>query len=274
MKALAAVGTGAVGVLSAIMGMLPGPLVAQAGAAPMQRIIAAVQDADYRADLPALRRLHIELEPQLRNPRRARAARYWRGFAMWRRALNAANLNLPADSILVDLDGSLTEFGAALAIDSSYVEAKIGAAAVLMNTAYFRRDEVVRSGEHMRRALRILAEVKGADPDNPRLVFVAAARTYWAAPESGGDRRLAIQEVDHALRRAEARPAGRPPLEPTWGVAELHMQLAFFHLNLPIPELDLARRHAQSALDRRPDWQYVREILLPQIEAAGQRRKG
>jgi hypothetical protein len=274
MKALAAVRMGSVGVLSAMMGMLPGPLAAQAGAAPMKGIIAAVQDADYRADLPALRRLPIELEPLLRDPAMARAARYWRGFALWRRALNAANLNLPADSILVDLDGSLTEFSAALAIDTSYVEAKIGAAAVLMNAAYFRREEAVRSAEHMRRALRTLAEVKGVDPDNPRLVFVAAARTYWAAPESGGDRRLAIQEAGHALRLAEARPDGGPTLEPTWGVAELHMQLAFFHLNLPVPELDLARRHAQRALDRRPDWQYVRDMLLPQIEAASQRRKG
>jgi hypothetical protein len=229
-------------------------------------LAAAVREADYRGDLAGLRRLHARMEPFLADTALARDARYWRGFALWRRALNAANEGAPADSITADLEASVAEFREALALDSAYVEAKIGAAAGLMNAAHFRRADRQRSAALMTDALRLLAAVRRVDPDNPRLAFVAAGRTYWAPPEYGGDRQRAIAEVERALERLRPTPGGAP-LEPTWGEAELHMQLAFFNLNLAPPNREAAWRHARVALDLRPDWHYVKDILIPQIEA-------
>src|SRR5215207_2970030 len=105
--------------------------------AALLRLAAEARDADYRGDLARLRSVFHEMAPYTDAARVARAARYWRGFAMWRRALNATNDGSPADSIDRDLASAVEEYRRALAIDSSYVEAKIGLAASLMNRAYF-----------------------------------------------------------------------------------------------------------------------------------------
>ena len=58
------------------------------------------------------------------------------------------------------------------------------------------------------------------------------------------------------------------PLEPTWGEAELHMNLAWSHLGRATPDLDAAESNARAALAIVPHWHYVRDILLPQIREA------
>jgi hypothetical protein len=228
-------------------------------------LAAAVQDADYRGDLSLLRHLHARLGLFLADSALARDARYWRGFALWRRALNAANEGMAPDGLAADSENSVDEFRAALALDSTYVEAKIGAAASLMNAAYFRMADGPRATALMTEALKFLAAARRADPRNPRLAFVAAARTYWAPPQQGGDRQRAIADVERALAAMDHTARDPRALEPTWGMPELHMQLAFFNLNLMPPNRDAARRHARVALDLRPDWHYVRDLLLPQI---------
>ncbi len=231
-------------------------------------LIAQVQEADYLGDLAELRRLHSRMEPLLSDSALARDIRYWRGFALWRRATNAANEGVLADSIIADLEASAVEFQEALILDTGYVEARIGKAAVLMNAAHFRRHDWDRATVFMTEALRLVADARKADPDNPRLVFVAAARTYWALREYGGDRLRAIAEVERALAANRQAAPGRSPLEPVWGEAELHMQLAFFHLNVDPPHHQAARHHARRALALSPRWHYVRDILLPQIESS------
>src|SRR5688572_23276455 len=92
-------------------------------------LAAEIRDADYRGDLARLRSLFTEAEPYTRTPEVARVAHYWRGFALWRRALNAANENGSVGDIIRDFEHANVEFSRALALDSTYVEAQIGLAA-------------------------------------------------------------------------------------------------------------------------------------------------
>ena len=46
------------------------------------------------------------------------------------------------------------------------------------------------------------------------------------------------------------------------------MSLAWSNLNASSPDLDEAERDARSALKLVPEWDYVRDILLPQIVKA------
>ncbi|HVE77552.1 MAG TPA: hypothetical protein VNA89_01760 [Gemmatimonadaceae bacterium] len=232
-------------------------------------LVSEVQDADYRGDLTRLRSVYHAMAPYTSDPELARAARYWRGFAMWRRALNALNaLNDggSADSVDRDVAASIDEYRAALALDSSYVEAKIGLAAGLGNRAYFARGDTARAFAYVREAASLLRALRQDAPDNPRMLFVYGAQHYWTPPAFGGSREGAIALVEDHLR---AGPAGPPPsdlLEPRWGEAELHMIVAFFIANMPQPDLDAAERHARAALAAVPHWHYVRDVLVPQIE--------
>jgi hypothetical protein len=55
---------------------------------------------------------------------------------------------------------------------------------------------------------------------------------------------------------------------PDWGKPETLMALAWGNLNAAAPDLAAAYGQAHAALGLQPDWFYVRDILLPQIEVA------
>jgi len=58
------------------------------------------------------------------------------------------------------------------------------------------------------------------------------------------------------------------PLTPSWGEPENLMSLAWCSLNKSSPDAAQAENYARQALALVPDWHYVRDILLPQIQSA------
>ncbi|MEZ5320237.1 MAG: hypothetical protein R2752_22735 [Vicinamibacterales bacterium] len=54
-------------------------------------IVAAIRRADYEGDRDALRRLESDLAARDTSPADESRVHYWRGFALWRRAINAFN---------------------------------------------------------------------------------------------------------------------------------------------------------------------------------------
>ena len=63
------------------------------------------------------------------------------------------------------------------------------------------------------------------------------------------------------------------PLEPSWGEPELLMSLAWSNLNRTAPDLDAAEKNADAALRLVPCWHYLKDMLLPQIREAQEKRK-
>jgi tetratricopeptide (TPR) repeat protein len=231
-------------------------------------LVAPVQDADYRGDLGRLRSLVAEMEPFTRDPSLAGAARYWRGFAHWRHALNSLNDGAPPDSVDADFAAAIIEFREALRIDPSDVESQIGLAAGLGNRAFFNMGRAEGAG-FMAEYVPLLNAIRRRAPDNPRMMFVAAASLFWAPADRGGDRDAALSMLERGIRLAESSPANADPLVASWGEAELHMLLAWFSVNLAPPQSARALRHAEAALALRPHWRYVRDILIPQVRQRG-----
>jgi catechol 2,3-dioxygenase-like lactoylglutathione lyase family enzyme len=229
------------------------------------RLVTAVQDADYRGDLRRLRSIAGQMEPYTAYPSLAASARYWRGFAHWRHALNSLNDGAPPDSADQDFAAAIAEFRAALALDSSDVEAAIGLAAGLSNRGYFNQRAPERASAFRNELGPLLQRIREAAPDNPRMMFVTSAGLFWAPKDRGGSREQAIAMLERGIRLAAAPSPVTDTLEPTWGEAELHMLLGWFSLNLDPPQAVTALRHADAALELRPHWRYVRDNLLPQI---------
>lgn len=229
------------------------------------RLVVAVQDADYRGDLARLRSLTADMTPFTTHATLARPARYWRGFAYWRHALNSLNDGTPPDSVDRDFAAALAEFREALALDSTDVEARIGLAAGLGNRAYFNRAAPERSSAFLAELRTVLERLRREAPDNPRMMFVASASLFWAPPARGGDRGQALAMLDRGIRLEAARPPAADTLAPSWGRAELHMLRGWFSLNLAPPDVAGALGHAEAALFLRPHWRYVRDNLLPRI---------
>jgi hypothetical protein len=230
-------------------------------------LVAKVRRADYEGDRVALARLRDALTIVRDDPALAARIYYWRGFAMWRRALNGFNDRVAPAELDQDLSECVTEFRAALAKAPDWVEAKIGAASCLVNQSFLRLSRPDQTSRDLfAESASLLGEVRDAAPENPRFLWVYGANQWYAPPERGGGQDAAIATYTRGLvsiRRRSGRATD--PLDPTWGEPELLMNLAFAHLNRATPNRRTAERFARQALDRVPHWRYVREILLPQI---------
>jgi len=238
--------------------------------ATVTTIIQSIQRADYEGDRAALKRLHGELARFVDDKELASRVRYWRGFAMWRRALNGFNESVDRSELAEDLTKCVEDFRGALERDPGFVDAKGGAASCLVNhSSLLMRSDNARAREFFQQSADFLKDALATAPDNPRLLWVQGANQFYTAPERGGGQGLAIATYQRGLELAQRQKARViDPLEPTWGEPELLMNLAFANLNKANRDVAAAERHAEQALALVPYWHYVRDILLPQIRKA------
>jgi hypothetical protein len=234
------------------------------------RLVAEIRRADYEADRSALARLHGELAADPGGGPLAARVLYWRGFAMWRRALNGFNDNAGKPELMEDLKAGIADFEASLRSDPNFTDAKIALASCSVNLSFLSSGPERMAG--YRRQWDLLGEAQKESPDNPRLAWVLGAAQFYAPPPQGGQEK-AIQTYTAGLESARReRAAG--PLDPTWGEPELLMNLAFANLNRKEPDLDAADRFAREALAKVPSWHYVRDVLIPQIAEARKKSGG
>jgi len=233
------------------------------------RIVTQIQRADYEGDRPALKRLHDELAPIPEDNKLASRVLYWRGFALWRRAINGFNESPTPTDLEQDLTQAVTEFNDAVARDLAFVEPKIGAGSSLGYLMYLNKKDPTRVQELFQQSSPLLKEAMATAPDNPRLLWVLGPIRWSSPPERGGGQDKAIEIYNKGLE--VVRDHNRDvvdPLEPSWGEPELLMSLAWSNLNRTASDLNAAEQYAEAALKLVPYWHYVRDILMPQIRAA------
>jgi hypothetical protein len=200
------------------------------------QIIGKIQRSDYEGDRAALKRMYGELTPFLhdkkeRNKHIVSRVEYWRGFALWRRALNGFNESADPKDLQEDLEHAVSEFNQSAAVDASFTDAKIGAGSCLSNLIFLNQKNRSRMLELIAKAGRVLKEAQAEAPENPRLYWVLGPNVWYAPPE-------------------------------------LLMNLAWSNLHRTTADLKAAKSYAQSALELVPFWHYVKDILMPQIDVA------
>jgi len=227
-----------------------------------------IRRADYRGDREELRRLSVTCaEPS--DPALARYHGYWRGFARWRRAINGFSETPLPEDLGADLESAVADFKSALARDPGWIEAKIGLVGSSGNLLWLARDDPERRNrilEEYRPMARELQEVGAA---NPRALWLIGGMQLSAPPPWGGDFVKAAATLRRGLEAARSEALSEEPeaLAPRWGAAELLMNLAYLHSHGAAPERALALAYAEGALAMVPDWHYVKDVLLPQVEA-------
>lgn len=240
---------------------------------PRPRAVAiaeAIRRADYQGDRAALRRLHDEMKTLTTADARLGARlRYWQAFALWRRAQNGGTDSASADDIERDLAQARVEFEESLAFDPAFVEARIGVISCMGNLAALHAKEPDTLKTLVPPMLEMTKAALAAAPENPRLQWTVGPQRWWTPVERGGGQAAAIAAYEQGLRFARSpKNAKGDPLEPSWGEAELLMSLAWSSLNKTEPDPAAAEKYAREALALVPDWRYVRDVLLPQIEKA------
>lgn len=233
------------------------------------RTVTQIQRADYEGDRPALKRLHDDLTPIPADNKLASRVLYWRGFALWRRAINGFNDSPTPTDLEADLTQAVADFKDSIARDPAWVESKIGAGSSLGYLMFLHRKDPTVAQELIAQSSPLLKQAMGTDPDNPRLLWVLGPIRWSSPPERGGGQDKAFELYNKGLEAIRNQKRGVvDPLEPSWGEPELLMNLAWSNLNRTTPDLKAADQNAQAALKLVPYWHYVRDILMPQIQAA------
>lgn len=248
---------------------LPGYGVSQREAAEKSRaIVPRIQRADYGDDRAALKSLFSELAPYRDDKQVGPRVLYWRGFALWRRALNGFNDGVNNAEIEEDLRGAVIEFEAAYTRNPNFADAKLAAASCLMNLLYIHLKEPGAVDQYSAKFKPLIQEAETIEPENPRLLWVIGAAKWYMPPQMGGGSAAAIETYGRGIQSANHHKPSNDPLDPSWGEPELLMNLAWSNLHKAQPDFDVAEQYARAALKLVPDWHYVRDILLPQIAEA------
>jgi len=229
----------------------------------------SVQTADYRGDRARLAEL-IAVKPKNDAAPLATYWDYWRGFALWRRSVNAfSETPMPAD-VKGDLDRAAAIFRSILTRDPNMIDAQVGLTGCLGSLAFVAHGEETALAALLKEITPVLRTLQESTAPNPRRSWMLGGLMMATPPPRGGDVAKATAlflDGLAAVREEASRSSSRPPWEPAWGGPELLMSLAYLHANSPAPNKELARAYLAGALVARPDWRYARDVLRPQIEA-------
>jgi hypothetical protein len=240
------------------------------------KIVAQIQKADYEGDRSTLQRLYGELAPFTGNKEFASRVFYWRGFALWRKAINGFNENVDRKDLEHDLQQAAEEFDNSASADPAFVDAKIALGSCFGLLAYaVGKKDAAEQQALLAKSKQAITDARAAAPNNPRLLWVLGP-VYWnIPPDRGGGQARAIEAYEKGLETIRShKNATTDPLDPSWGEPELLMSLAWSNLNRATADLDAAEQNAGSALALVPYWHYVRDILVPQIQAAKAKQSG
>ncbi len=237
------------------------------------RIVAQIQRADYEGDRATLKKCYDALAPLLENRELASRVRYWRGFNLWRTALNGFNDSVDPNELEQELKQAIDEFRAAIEKDQAFVDAKVGMISCLGYLAFMKRTDTAAVQDLLGQISPLMKEAKAMAPDNPRLRWVVGPILLYQARESGSGPEMVIENYKTGLQHCSNAEQDKNSLEPSWGKPELLMSLAYTYLNGNPPNVEAAESNARSALEIVPYWHYTRDILLPQILAAKAKKK-
>jgi hypothetical protein len=182
------------------------------------RIVAKMQRADYEGHRASLKRLYGELTPIPEDKVLASRVLYWRGFALWRRAINGFNESPAAKDLDEDLTQAITNFKDAIVREPAFVEPKIGEGSCLGYLIYLHQKDPSRVQELMQQSSPLLEEAVATTPDNPRLTWVLGPIRWSSLPERGGGQDKAFEIYNKGLEAVRNQKRDMSdPLEPSWG---------------------------------------------------------
>jgi len=241
-----------------------------AGAPELARLVREIRSADYRGERAELRRLATRLDG-VEGVELGAYREYWRGFALWRSAINGANETpVPAD-VTSDLEAAIRAFRRAAEPDPVWIEPRIGLLFCWVGLYHAPGAEAARQAISGEEFAAVARAVKEQGEHNPRALWFRGGSLLFAPAERGGDPARAAETYRRGLLAAcdEARTTGEeaPAWVPSWGAAENLMSLAYAYTHGPRKSRELAQAYADGALAVAPDWHYVRDILVPQIQA-------
>ncbi|HUJ12514.1 MAG TPA: hypothetical protein VL284_01895 [Thermoanaerobaculia bacterium] len=232
--------------------------------AELAKLKARVMSADYRADFDELARVRDELAGWPNDRDGAYLAHYWKGYASWRIAINGASHSMKGEDLAKNLKSAAADFYASIRLNVDFADAYAAVTMVNSWLGTFSMSDPAALRERISLSQALLARAAALDPKNPRMLWARGAFLLYPPASKTAE---AIDTYKEMLAEAERRGEDPSSPLPDWGKPEALMSIAYASLALSPPDLATAREDAQAALKLRPEWSYVRDTLLPDIES-------
>src|SRR5262245_9232752 len=136
----------------------------------LAELSAAVLSADYRGDRAELARLDAELG-RLESGPLADFRDYWRGFALWRRAMNGFNEKPAPADLEADLVAALERFRSALARHPDWDEVKSAMLGCWGNRIYLAGADAEKRKKLFEESGDFYRWVMAYEGENPRVLW-------------------------------------------------------------------------------------------------------
>ncbi len=244
-------------------------LTAEARPSRVERKLVAIKadlmSADYRADLPALAAGRLRAAALSDDPSLGYLADYWSGFANWRTVGNGVSAKMTPDEAKAHLRQAVVDFESSIRKKSDFADGYAAAAAIHGWLAAYNNADPAAMNKEIDNYKRLINRAVELEPANPRVLWIQAVPYLVLPPERGGNIDHAIELYRRMIENAQPTMPSSPL--PDWGKAEGLMSLANAHIIKPTPDVDAAQEEARAALELQPQWHYVRDVLVPQIEA-------
>ncbi len=108
-----------------------------------------------------------------------------------------------------------------------------------------------------------MEKAKKHGPENPRVWIISGTSDFYTPSMFGGDKEKALKKFKKAARLAE-QASTDDPLMPSWGHAESHAWVGVAHMEAE--RYGQARTAFETALNLNPDYGWVKQVLLPELE--------
>jgi len=178
--------------------------------------------------------------------------------------MNGANHGMKSDELQTNLKSAAADFYVSIQLKDDFADGYAAASLVNGWLAVFVASDPVALRERIALSSALLARAHTLDPKNPRVLWSAGAVDLFS-PKGSIPR--AIETYREMLEESGKRGVDPASPLPDWGKPEALMSLAYAHLMQKPPDKDAAREEARAALKLQPEWSYVRDNLMKQIDA-------
>lgn len=165
----------------------------------LESTVDAIRSADYRADRQALTRLHEEAGEYLKVPEAKKYASYWRGFALWRRAINGFNETPAPRDLESDLKRAIMDFDVALSEDATFTDAKIGKLGCMGLIGYLHMSDQKWLESFYPDYIKLQKEFSAEERRSPRFIWVVGPGVWKTPDDQGGGEDRVLKLYGDAL---------------------------------------------------------------------------
>ena len=242
--------------LAALALLLAAPAQGQSALDVIDQGQAALQRSFSAADADGIRRARGAFLRATSDRTHGYLAHYYAGLA----GLRLANLTEETDEALGYVDDGIEHLEAVVEARPRWAEGHALLASLYGRKAGLRPMTGMVIGP---KASREIERAQELAPDNPRVVYIAASSQYFRPAMWGGSKAEGIAGFRRAVTLFDRAPAAERG-QPSWGHEEA---LSWLGIALARDgELTEARRLLTRSLQVNPDYVWVRDTILPQLD--------